>query len=136
MGDFIRLVGPERSVEIFNVRLIGLNAQTATKLVFTLVFILFAWALGWLLNELPVARFADDTKNGRDSGASRRSNLGCAAVRAGDDLDLVRQSNAVDDGARPIHRRFGDRLAKGHHRLCRLFRLAAGQNVQHRRSLS
>lgn len=52
MGDFIRLVGPERAVEIFNVRLVGLNAQTGMKLVFTIVFVLFVWCLGWLLKRI------------------------------------------------------------------------------------
>jgi hypothetical protein len=41
VDSFIRLIGPEQAVELFGVRLVGINAENLTKLVFTLVFI--AW---------------------------------------------------------------------------------------------
>ena len=47
MGDIIRLVGPDRAVEIFDVRLCGGQCETLTKLIFTLALIAFIWALGW-----------------------------------------------------------------------------------------
>ncbi len=39
MEEFVRLVGPSRAVEIFGVRLVGVNAENGTKLLLTLVFI-------------------------------------------------------------------------------------------------
>ncbi|HEX3998539.1 MAG TPA: mechanosensitive ion channel domain-containing protein [Pirellulales bacterium] len=52
MDNFIRFVGPGRAVEVFNVRLVGLNAQTGMKIVFTLLFIFFLWALNWCLKKI------------------------------------------------------------------------------------
>ncbi|MDC4204351.1 MAG: mechanosensitive ion channel [Candidatus Manganitrophus sp.] len=39
MENFIRLVGPNRAVEIFGVKLVGVNAENAKKLLFSLLFI-------------------------------------------------------------------------------------------------
>ncbi len=44
--NYFRLVGPERAVELFGVRLVGINAENLTKLVFTLVFIAVVLLLG------------------------------------------------------------------------------------------
>ncbi|WDT76381.1 MAG: hypothetical protein MPW16_04025 [Candidatus Manganitrophus sp.] len=38
MENFIRLVGPNRAVEIFGVKLVGVNAENAKKLLFSLLF--------------------------------------------------------------------------------------------------
>jgi small-conductance mechanosensitive channel len=43
--DYIRLIGPEQAVEVFGIRLVGVNADTAKKLAFTAVFLLSLWAL-------------------------------------------------------------------------------------------
>lgn len=48
MDSFFRLVGPERAVELFGVRLVGINAENLTKLVFTLIFIVVVNLLGHL----------------------------------------------------------------------------------------
>lgn len=56
MEDFIRLVGPERAVQILGVRLVGVNAESGKKLLFTLVFIALIGLLGYLLRAL--ARWA------------------------------------------------------------------------------
>jgi small-conductance mechanosensitive channel len=49
MSDWIRLAGPRKAVEIFGIRLVGVNAENGKKLVFTLIFaaiiLLFAGAL-------------------------------------------------------------------------------------------
>lgn len=39
MGKFIQLVGPNQAVEVFGVKLVGVNAQNGAKLLFTLGFI-------------------------------------------------------------------------------------------------
>lgn len=49
MSDFIRLVGPNRAVEILGVKLVGVNAANGKKLLFTLIFILLIFVLGRLL---------------------------------------------------------------------------------------
>ena len=46
MDSFFRLVGPEQAVELFGVRLVGVNAENLTKLVFTLIFIALVLLLG------------------------------------------------------------------------------------------
>ena len=46
MGNVIRLVGPNRAVEIFGVKLVGVNAENGLKLVFTLGFIALVLLLG------------------------------------------------------------------------------------------
>jgi small-conductance mechanosensitive channel len=49
MGDLIRLVGPESAIEVLGVRLVGLNAENGTKLLFTLAFIAFVIVLRLVL---------------------------------------------------------------------------------------
>ena len=50
MGEWVRLVGPNRAVEIFGVKLVGVNAANGNKLLFSLVFILLVVLLGRMLN--------------------------------------------------------------------------------------
>jgi small-conductance mechanosensitive channel len=52
MQEVIRLVGPERAVELLGVRLVGLNADNGLKLLFTLVLIALVVGLGYLLRGL------------------------------------------------------------------------------------
>jgi small-conductance mechanosensitive channel len=49
MGSFIQLVGPHQSLQIAGVRLVGLNAENAKKLLISAVFLIGVWALGRLL---------------------------------------------------------------------------------------
>lgn len=53
MGNVIRFVGPNRALEVFGVKLVGINAENGTKLLFTLVFIIVL-----LLASKLVRRFA------------------------------------------------------------------------------
>jgi small-conductance mechanosensitive channel len=46
MGEWVRLVGPNRAVEILGVKLVGVNAANGSKLLFSLAFILFVVLLG------------------------------------------------------------------------------------------
>jgi len=52
VNNFFRLVGPEQAVELFGVRLVGINAENLTKLVFTLIFIAVANLLGYLARRI------------------------------------------------------------------------------------
>src|SRR3954466_1083264 len=38
MNDWIHLAGPRKAVEIFGIRLVGVNAENGKKLAFTLIF--------------------------------------------------------------------------------------------------
>jgi small-conductance mechanosensitive channel len=51
-GDVVRLVGPERALELFGVRLVGINAENGKKLLFTLVFLTALFLLSRLLHLL------------------------------------------------------------------------------------
>jgi len=52
MNELVRLVGPERAVEVFGVRLVGVNAESGKKLLFTVIFIAVVLLLGRLLGGL------------------------------------------------------------------------------------
>ncbi len=52
MGDVIRLVGPNRAVEILGVKLVGVNAENGLKLLFTPGFIALVLLLGHGLQAL------------------------------------------------------------------------------------
>ena len=47
-GDVVRLVGPERALELFGVRLVGVNAENGKKLLFTLALIVVLFLLSRL----------------------------------------------------------------------------------------
>ena len=46
MGDWIQLVGPNRAVQVFGVKLVGVNAANGNKVLFSLAFILLVILLG------------------------------------------------------------------------------------------
>lgn len=52
MTDLVELVGPNQAVQIFGVKLVGVNADNGRKLLFTLAFILTVWVLGRLLKAI------------------------------------------------------------------------------------
>lgn len=66
MDNFFRLVGPEQAVELFGVRLVGINAENLTKLVFTLIFIALVLLLGafarWLSSQVLGVRDREQAK--------------------------------------------------------------------------
>ena len=49
MGSFFQLVGPNQAVQLFGVKLVGVNAVTAKKLLFSAVFVLIVYLIGQLL---------------------------------------------------------------------------------------
>ena len=52
MENVIRFVGPNRALELFGVKLVGFNAETGTKLLFTLVLIAVMLLISKLLRRL------------------------------------------------------------------------------------
>jgi small-conductance mechanosensitive channel len=52
MGEWVRLVGPNRAVQVFGVKLVGVNASNGNKVLFSLAFILLVILLGWTLKAL------------------------------------------------------------------------------------
>lgn len=58
--DAFDLVGPNRALAIFGVKLVGANAENAKKLVFTVVYILLVVLLVWVLRRL--ARYVFDRR--------------------------------------------------------------------------
>jgi small-conductance mechanosensitive channel len=52
VSDFIRLEGPQRAVYLFDTRLVGMNADSGKKLLFTLALIALTLLLGWGLRAL------------------------------------------------------------------------------------
>ena len=75
MEEMIRLVGPERAVELFGVRLVGLNAENGKKLLFTLVFIAFDRSCWDICLRAPgdAGRCGPELTSGASSGRARRS---------------------------------------------------------------
>lgn len=54
----LHLVGPSHNVEIFGIRLLGVDAQNARKLLFTAVFFLVIWLISKGLRALAHTRFS------------------------------------------------------------------------------
>ncbi len=52
MGHFIQLVGPKQVVQVFGVKLVGVNSDNAKKLLFSVIFIAVIMTLGWALRRL------------------------------------------------------------------------------------
>lgn len=63
MNELIRLVGPNQAVELFGVKLVGVNADNGKKLLFTLCFIAAVFALTYLAKAIARAVFSN---SGRD----------------------------------------------------------------------
>src|SRR3569623_859433 len=58
MGSFILFVGPKHSLQVFGVRMLGLNAESGKKLLLSVVFLLGVWLFGRFLKwaTKPTAR--------------------------------------------------------------------------------
>ncbi len=52
MGNIVQLVGPDQVVQLFGVKLVGVNAENAKKLLFSVVFVVFVVLVGRLLRWL------------------------------------------------------------------------------------
>src|SRR5438309_1292804 len=49
MGSFIQFVGPKHSLEIFGLRMVGLNAENGKKFLFSIVLLVGVWFFGRFL---------------------------------------------------------------------------------------
>ncbi len=52
MGSVFQLVGPKHTVELFGVRLVGVNAESAKKLLFSAIFLAILYLLGKVLRGI------------------------------------------------------------------------------------
>jgi small-conductance mechanosensitive channel len=66
MDELIRLVGRERAVEVFGVRLVGVNAENGRKLLLTFAFLVTVWLL-YLLTLAIARRLTDPASPERPS---------------------------------------------------------------------
>jgi small-conductance mechanosensitive channel len=81
MDEWLRLVGPQRAVELFGVRLVGINADNGVKLLFTLAFIVAVWLTGRALQALLRRAVRERDNRQRAAFWGRQSiNLGVAIV--------------------------------------------------------
>jgi small-conductance mechanosensitive channel len=65
MPSWIQFVGDKKAVEVFGIRLVGVNADNGGKLLLTVVFIVVAYLLGKLLGGLAHALIPGKGKNER-----------------------------------------------------------------------
>lgn len=106
MEHWIRLVGAESAVELFGVRLVGLNAENATKLLFTLLFIAAAVVLRIALRALASrvlrgrgqARAAFWTRQGINLGTALVLILGVVSIWFDDPTRLTTALGLVTAG--------------------------------------
>jgi small-conductance mechanosensitive channel len=59
MNEFVDLVGPHQSLQIFGVRLVGLNAENGRKLLLTIIFLGIVWLIGFGARALTGSLFHD-----------------------------------------------------------------------------
>jgi len=59
MQSVVQLVGPDRTVQIFDVRLVGVNARNAERVLFTLVVLLLLWAIARAVRWLALRLLGD-----------------------------------------------------------------------------
>jgi hypothetical protein len=71
VGDVFELVGPERAVQVFGVRLVGINAVNGMKLLFTAVLVVLVLLLGRAL-RWAAGRVVRSTENKRAEFWSRQ----------------------------------------------------------------
>ena len=52
MSRVLQFVGPNGAVQLFGVKLVGVNAENGKKLLFTLAFLALVWFLAWAIGAL------------------------------------------------------------------------------------
>ena len=65
LGPWVQLVGPEQSLQVRGVRLLGFNAINARKLLFTVVLLVGLYLLSKLLRAVAQAVRASGPRSGR-----------------------------------------------------------------------
>lgn len=106
MGEWVRLVGPNRAVEIFGVKLVGVNVANGHKLLFSLAFILLVLLLaracdalaGWVLRGRRSARAVFWTRQAVRLGTAVLLVLGFASIWFDDPTRLATALGLVTAG--------------------------------------
>jgi len=62
LDGFLQVVGKERALQLFGIRLIGISVENAKKLLFTVLFLLVLWGLNWLARKT-AARFLGEERS-------------------------------------------------------------------------
>lgn len=57
MREIIQFVGPNGAVQLFGVKLVGVNAENGRKLLFSIVYLAIIWLLAWGIGALAAAFF-------------------------------------------------------------------------------
>ena len=52
MNQVLQFVGPKGAVQLFGVKLVGINGENGKKLLFSLVYIVIVWLLAWGIGAL------------------------------------------------------------------------------------
>ena len=52
MTQYVQLVGPNHNLELFGIRLLGIDAQNGRKLLFTIIFFALLYFISWALRSL------------------------------------------------------------------------------------
>ena len=52
MNRVVQFVGPNRAVQLFGVKLVGVNGENGKKVLFTIAFIALVWFLAWAIGAL------------------------------------------------------------------------------------
>jgi len=52
MQSVLQFVGPNNALQLFGVQLVGLNSQSAKKLLFSIIWIAIIWLIGWGIGAL------------------------------------------------------------------------------------
>jgi small-conductance mechanosensitive channel len=106
VGDWFRLVGPSRTLEIFGVKLVGVNAENCSKLLFTLGFVVFMVLLhralstvaGWVLRRRENSRVRFWTYQGIRLACTALLILGLVSIWFDDPTRLATALGLVSAG--------------------------------------
>lgn len=55
LGQVLQFVGPNGAVQLFGVKLVGVNSEDGKKLLFSIVYIILVWLLAWAIGKLAAA---------------------------------------------------------------------------------
>ena len=62
MNNIVQLVGPQHTLQILGLKLVGFNAETAKKLLVSVIFVFLVWLFGRLLKRVTKSARADERR--------------------------------------------------------------------------
>ncbi len=77
----LQFVGPHGAVQLFGIRLVGVNAENGRKLLFTIVFLLILWGVSHLLRFIARRLIADRTGKKAEFWTRQAIQLGTAIIQ-------------------------------------------------------